>query len=243
MVALLLNLDVTAQVAINATGAAPNSSAMLDVSSTTMGVLIPRMTQAERDLINAPDGLLIFQTDNTEGFYYWDSAVGNWLLITSGIGGSIVPITLGGTGASDAPTARTNLGLGNLATKSSVNNSDWSGSALTVSNGGTGLTAVTSGRIPFGNTGAALNTDARLAWTTGTATLTISGKIKQTQLTGSLTPGAPTTGEINTATGTTASVAGAGYKVVIKATNGTGLLYLVESDGTNWFYTVMQKAL
>jgi hypothetical protein len=56
--------SVNAQsVGINSTGDAPNSSAILDVSSTTKGFLPPRMTTAERDLIVSPvAGLTIFNT-------------------------------------------------------------------------------------------------------------------------------------------------------------------------------------
>ena len=52
-----------------------------------------------------------------------------------------VPISKGGTGATSASAARTNLGLGSLATKSAVslNSSDTSG-VLPISNGGTGNT-------------------------------------------------------------------------------------------------------
>lgn len=53
-------------VGINGTGALPDGSAMLDVSSTTKGFLTPRMTLAERNAIATPaTGLLIYQTDNT----------------------------------------------------------------------------------------------------------------------------------------------------------------------------------
>jgi len=61
-----------AQVAINTTGAAAYSSAMLDISSTDKGLLIPRMTRQERDDISNPSiGLLIYQTDYSSGFYFY----------------------------------------------------------------------------------------------------------------------------------------------------------------------------
>lgn len=62
---------INAQVGINSTGATPNSSAMLDVSSTTKGVLIPRMTSFIRLLIASPaTGLMIYDTDLKELMIY-----------------------------------------------------------------------------------------------------------------------------------------------------------------------------
>ncbi|MEP6676480.1 MAG: tail fiber domain-containing protein [Ferruginibacter sp.] len=62
-------------VGINATGAQPNASSILDVSSTTKGLLIPRMTAAQRTAIAAPaTGLQVYQTDGTAGFYYYNGA-------------------------------------------------------------------------------------------------------------------------------------------------------------------------
>tara|TARA_B100000902_G_scaffold81469_1_gene86088 strand:+ start:2995 stop:7449 length:4455 start_codon:yes stop_codon:yes gene_type:complete len=52
--------------------------------------------------------------------------------------GTDLAIVNGGTGASSAGDARTNLGLGSLATLSSINNSNWSGTDLSLANGGTG---------------------------------------------------------------------------------------------------------
>lgn len=54
----------------------PASSALLEIQSTTKGVLIPRMTKAQRDAIVSPvAGLLIFQTNSAPGFYYHNGSV------------------------------------------------------------------------------------------------------------------------------------------------------------------------
>lgn len=52
-------------------GGQPNASAALDITSTTKGVLLPRMTTAERNLIASPaNGLMIFNTtDNAAQVY------------------------------------------------------------------------------------------------------------------------------------------------------------------------------
>ena len=56
---------------INTTGAGPAASAGLDVDFTNKGLLVPRMTQAQRNAISLPAAsLLIYQTDNTPGYYY-----------------------------------------------------------------------------------------------------------------------------------------------------------------------------
>ena len=63
----------------------PDNSAKLDVSSTDGGLLIPRMTEVQRDAIATPaTGLMIFQTDGTAGFYYYDGTA--WTAIGSGSG-------------------------------------------------------------------------------------------------------------------------------------------------------------
>lgn len=68
----LVSLSVFAQnVGINAIGASPDPSAMLDISSTKSGLLIPRMTTAERDAIASPaNGLYIYNiTTNAFNVY------------------------------------------------------------------------------------------------------------------------------------------------------------------------------
>lgn len=85
-------------VAINPDGVVPNASSMLDVSNaavptTVRGLLIPRMTQAQRVAIPttaADDGLWVYQTDDAtgeaHGLYYYNLGTG-WLRWSDGASG------------------------------------------------------------------------------------------------------------------------------------------------------------
>ena len=51
-------------------------------------MLLPRLTHSERALISiSSSGLLIFQTDNSPGFYYFDGV--EWVNLSTGNGSSI----------------------------------------------------------------------------------------------------------------------------------------------------------
>ncbi len=77
--ACIFMLNTYAQVSINTTGAVPDPSAMLDISSTTKGVLIPRMTTAERLSIGTTQtGLLVYDTD-FESFWYYNNSLAVWV--------------------------------------------------------------------------------------------------------------------------------------------------------------------
>lgn len=55
-----------------------DASALLDIQSTSKGVLIPRMTQAQRELISTPaTGLLVYQTDGEAAFYFYGGS--SWI--------------------------------------------------------------------------------------------------------------------------------------------------------------------
>ena len=78
---------VTAQNTFPSTGAAgigttsPNTSSLLEIKSTSKGILIPRMTKTQRDAIVSPaQGLLIYQTNSAQGFYYYDGS--SWNAVT-----------------------------------------------------------------------------------------------------------------------------------------------------------------
>ena len=63
-----------AQVGINTNN--PDASSALEIESTTGGILIPRLTETQRDAISAPaTGLMIYQTNGTSGFYFYDGNI------------------------------------------------------------------------------------------------------------------------------------------------------------------------
>ena len=63
----------------------PDASAALDITSTTKGLLPPRMTTDERDLItSAAKGLIVFNTTlNTLQINEGDAATANWVSLSS----------------------------------------------------------------------------------------------------------------------------------------------------------------
>ena len=79
-----ISTNVNSQgVAINDNGNPPDASAMLDVSSTTSGILIPRLTLGQRIALTPVQGLLVYQNNGVTGFYYYDGA--SWqMLINTG---------------------------------------------------------------------------------------------------------------------------------------------------------------
>ena len=73
LAAVLLTTTTYAQIGIN--NETPDASAALDITSTTGGLLVPRMTETQRDAISpAATGLMIYQTDGTVGFYYYNGS-------------------------------------------------------------------------------------------------------------------------------------------------------------------------
>jgi len=72
----------------------PDASAILDIVSSTTGILIPRLTTSQRNSISSPaQGLLIFNT-STNSFEYYDGT--SWQTIITAT--STVPFNLIATG-------------------------------------------------------------------------------------------------------------------------------------------------
>ena len=73
LAAVLLTATTYAQVGVGTS--TPHASSALDITSITKGLLIPRMTKTQRDAISSPaTGLMIYQTDVTVGFYYYNGS-------------------------------------------------------------------------------------------------------------------------------------------------------------------------
>ncbi|HWK06765.1 MAG TPA: NHL repeat-containing protein [Puia sp.] len=106
-IAAFLALQTTGAQSLGIGTTAPDASARLDVSSATQGMLIPRLTAAQRSVLAGPaTGLLVFQTDGTPGFCYYNGQ--NWINFMYGYpvnsqGVSFnygLTVTLAGSGAS-----------------------------------------------------------------------------------------------------------------------------------------------
>jgi hypothetical protein len=76
LILFLKTVSTFGQLGLNTTS--PHPSAVLDISSSNKGLLAPRMTSSERDLISSPaNGLLVYCTDcSPKGVYIYNG--GNW---------------------------------------------------------------------------------------------------------------------------------------------------------------------
>ena len=182
-VIITFSLSVNAQVGVGV--ASPDASAMLDVTSTTKGLLAPRMTAAQRAAIGTPaTGLVVYQTDGTTGFYYYTGAA--WVVLINGTdalpavnGSAVTNLNASNLASGTVPTAR--LGSG---TASSATYLRGDGTWSTPATGGSGLSAfgyvyelatiadatvVGGADVPFSNNGPLYG----ISHTAGTTTFTV----------------------------------------------------------------------
>lgn len=83
----------TQSVSINEDGSSPDASAILDLSATSKGFLVPRMTSTQREAISSPaTGLTVYDTD-VLAFYIYDGSA--WKAMDA---------TITGTSSADVPT-------------------------------------------------------------------------------------------------------------------------------------------
>ena len=126
LVQLTLSTKTIAQnIAINATGSLPDTSAMLDISSTNKGFLAPRMTTTQQNTIPLPaNGLLIFNTtDNIFKVNTGSSVIPVWAPLSTGSSAAINSLNgLTGTTQTFATgTTGTDFGISSSGTTHTFN--------------------------------------------------------------------------------------------------------------------------
>lgn len=85
---LLLSLPFITLAQVGIGTMSPNTSSLLELKSNDKGLLVPRMSESQRIAINpalaitfptnseeSTKGLLVYQTNNVEGFYYFDGTI------------------------------------------------------------------------------------------------------------------------------------------------------------------------
>ena len=79
---IFFTANIFAQVGISSTSITPDATSILELRSTTLGFLAPRMTTTQRDAITSPaTGLLIYNTTTNQLNYYSGSS---WQVVTGG---------------------------------------------------------------------------------------------------------------------------------------------------------------
>jgi hypothetical protein len=82
LLAILFSVKVFAQ-NVGIGTLTPDASAQLHISSTSKGLIIPRMTTAEKLVIATPaDGLMVYDTD-IKNFWYYDNTAATWKELNS----------------------------------------------------------------------------------------------------------------------------------------------------------------
>lgn len=79
---------------VNDTGGVPDPSSILELRSTSQGILIPRMTAAQRLSIASPaQALMVFQTDDQIGFYFHNGTSWDTIIRNSDVNNTIINLT------------------------------------------------------------------------------------------------------------------------------------------------------
>ncbi|MCU0469824.1 MAG: hypothetical protein MUF58_14590 [Arcicella sp.] len=138
----------------------PDPSAALDVSATNKGMLIPRITFANRPA-NPATGLLIYQTDNTPGFYYYDGT--GWKNVGSGTGsnGTVTNITANAPLSVTNPstTPQISLAQADSTTNGFLSSIDWKNF-----NNKSKLPSLTAGSLLFSDGTSISQNNSKLFW-------------------------------------------------------------------------------
>ncbi|MGB4846383.1 MAG: hypothetical protein WBP41_00595, partial [Saprospiraceae bacterium] len=201
-------------VSINTDNSAPDASSILDVKSTTSGMLIPRMTSAQRTGIATPaTGLLVYDTD-TQSFWFRDATV--WKNLLSGTSGWSLSGNVAGSSdfmgttnnqsllfkANNLQAGKIDLPLSNTFWGSGAGTSNTSGSNNTA-NGKNALSSNTTGdqNIAIGTTSLFSNSTGYNNTAIGVSSLFSNTTGYRNTANGAYALYSNTTGTLNTACG------------------------------------------
>jgi trimeric autotransporter adhesin len=180
------------QVGINTTN--PDPSSILDMNSTTLGMLVPRMTETDRTNIASPaTGLLIYQTDNSSGFWFYDGTA--WVSLSTPPANSAWEIVgnagtspninfIGTTDDQDVVFKRNNIQAG------LINNNNTSFGNQSLGSQNTGFHNIAFGNKALfdntsGNKNTAIGKDALLNNTSGSFNTALGAEAQSNNTTGS----------------------------------------------------------
>ncbi len=144
LVAVLITASTYAQVGIGTSS--PDASAALDITSTTKGLLMPRMTNAQRLAIASPvAGLQVFVTDFNGGTFLFYNGTGwnelSYTVVAAPDAPTITGVVSGDAQATVSFTAPSSNGGAAITSYTATSNPD--GLTATVNQAGTGIIIVT----------------------------------------------------------------------------------------------------
>lgn len=142
---LLQQRSFSQSVGISNSSITPDASSILELRSSSKGMLLPRMTTTERDNITSPaTGLMIYNTTTGKFNYYNGSS---WVVFFAGtagvnsITGTSNRITIGGTSADPTVDISSSYaGQNTITTLGTIGTGTWNGSTIGLAYGGTGAT-------------------------------------------------------------------------------------------------------
>jgi hypothetical protein len=153
-------------------GISVNRSSLLDLTSTSKGILIPRMSETQRTTISFPEqGLLVYQNETStfpEGFYYYS---GGWHYLFNATN-KVLQVDQGGTGLGSISAGYIPFGSGSQSL-STNNRLTFQNNTLKV----VGTLQVTGSKINtvnhFSSANPSLSPDDEIALCSGTFSLSL----------------------------------------------------------------------
>ena len=144
MLIIVTGNKVNAQsMGISSSAITPDASSILEMRTSTKGLLMPRLTTTERDAIASPaTGLIIYNTTASKFNFYNGST---WITMFSGssvvnsVTGTSNRITIGGTAADPTVDISSSyVGQSSITTLGTIGTGVWNGTIITSAFGGTG---------------------------------------------------------------------------------------------------------